>query len=101
VLASAAAGLRQEELALSENQTAYQLVEKDRFWAPRFLEDRAAIYAMFDQSDQAIDLLDELLAMPYDYSITVPLLRLEPKWKPLRDNPRFEALLETYEPEDN
>jgi tetratricopeptide (TPR) repeat protein len=98
-LAVAAAGLGQKELALRKNQDAYQLVEKDRFWAPSFLEGRAAIYAMLDEPDSAIDLLDELLAMPYDYPITVPLLRLEPRWSPLHDHPRFQALLDKYETE--
>lgn len=96
-LAFAAAGLGQKDLALAENQTAHDLVEEDRFWSPSFLEDRAAIYTIFDEPDPAIELLDELLAMPYDYSITVPLLRLEPRWQPLQDHPRFQALLEKYE----
>ena len=96
-LAAAAAGLGQKDLALQENQAAYELVAKDRFWAPPFLEARAEIYTRFNNLDQAIDLLDELLAMPYDYPIPVPLLRLEPRWQPLRDHPRFEALLEKYE----
>jgi tetratricopeptide (TPR) repeat protein len=96
-LAFAAAMLGQREQALAENQTAYDLVEKDRFWAPSFMEDRAAIYAILGEPDSAIALLDELLAMPYDYPITVSLLRLESRWNPLHDHPRFQALLEKYE----
>jgi len=76
-------------------------VEKDRFWGPSFLENRAAIYARFNEPDPVIDLLDELLATPYDFPITVPLLRLEPRWNQLRDHPRFQALLEKYETEAN
>ena len=96
-LSFAAAGLGQRELALSENQAAYDLVEQDRFWSPAFLEDRARIHTRFDELDSAVDLLDELLATPYDYSITVALLRLESDWRPLQDHPRFQALLDRYE----
>jgi TolB-like protein/Tfp pilus assembly protein PilF len=96
-LAFAAAGLGQKDLALRENQTAYELVEKDHFWSPSFLEDRARIYTRFDEADAALDLLEELLATPYDYSVTVALLRLEPVWIPLHDHPRFQALLEKHE----
>ena len=51
------------------------------------------------EPDLAIDLLDELLSMSYDYAVTVPLLRLEPVWKPLQDHPRLLALFEKYETE--
>ncbi len=43
--------------------------------------------------------LDGLLSMSYDYAVTVPLLRLEPVWKPLQDHPRLLALFEKYETE--
>jgi len=31
--------------------------------------------------------------------LSVPLLKLEPRWDPLRDHPRFQALLEKYDTE--
>jgi tetratricopeptide (TPR) repeat protein len=41
--------------------------------------------------DEAITYLEQLLAIPSD--VSVPLLRVDPWWGPLRGNPRFERLL--------
>jgi serine/threonine-protein kinase len=57
--------------------------------------DLAEIYVMVGDHDAAIDQLEYLLAMPTG---TGPrLLRLDPLYDPLRDHPRFRALLEKYE----
>ncbi len=53
------------------------------------------IYVMVGESDAAIDQLELLLSLPGE--ISTPLLRLDPTWDPLRDHPRFQALLEKYE----
>ena len=47
---------------------------------------------------EALDKIEYLLSIPHYYS--VPLLRLEPMWDPLRDLPRFKRLLEKYANED-
>ena len=57
----------------------------------------AKIYTRVGETDKALDLIDELLSIPCDLS--VGLLRLDPVWDPLRDHPRFQALLEKYEVE--
>ena len=44
--------------------------------------------------DKALDLIDELLSIPC--WLSVGLLRLDPAWDPLREHPRFQALLEKY-----
>ena len=39
-------------------------------------------------------MIERLLSIPCEFS--VGLLRLDPVWDPLRDNPRFQALVEKY-----
>lgn len=48
-----------------------------------------------DRDSQAIRVFGNhrLLRMVYEGSITRELLRLAPKWDPLRENPRFKELL--------
>jgi hypothetical protein len=42
------------------------------------------------EKDKAIDLLEKLLKEPYFF--TPAWLRIDPTWKALRGNPRFEKL---------
>ena len=44
--------------------------------------------------DEATAEIEELLAAPSWTS--VPMLRLDPRWDPIRDDPRFQALLVKY-----
>jgi len=45
---------------------------------------------------KALDTLDRLLGSEYPFAITVHELRFLPDYDPLRDHPRFQALLEKY-----
>jgi len=47
---------------------------------------------MVGEYDLAIEQLEYLLLIPGDLSI--PLLRLDPSWYPLRNHPRFKKLIE-------
>jgi hypothetical protein len=47
------------------------------------------------EPEAAIDQIEYLLSIPS--SLTVGWLRVHPYWDPLRDHPRFQALLEEYE----
>jgi len=53
----------------------------------------ARIYVMVGEFDAAIDRLKFLLSIPSQ--VTIPLLRLDPAWDPLRDHPRFKKLVES------
>lgn len=56
------------------------------------LEALAVIYARIGEPDAAMDLLEDLLARPGD--LTVAFLQLDPRFAPLREHPRFRALVE-------
>lgn len=47
---------------------------------------------MVGDYDAAIDHIEYLLSIPGNLSI--PLLRLDPAWDPLRNHPRFKKLVE-------
>jgi serine/threonine-protein kinase len=93
-LGLAYAGLGMEEDAVREGQMAVDLMpmSKDAYSAPGPLYGLAQIHTMVGDYEAAIDQLDYLLSIPS--SVSVPRLRLDPTWDPLRDHPRFQALLE-------
>jgi tetratricopeptide (TPR) repeat protein len=55
----------------------------------------ALVYVLTGQYEAAIDHLETLLSVPSTY--TAARLKLEPSWDPLRDHPRFQALLAKYQ----
>jgi len=48
---------------------------------------------MIGEHDAAVRRLGYLLTIPSD--VSVPILRADPMWDPLRSNPRFQQLLAT------
>jgi serine/threonine-protein kinase len=57
-------------------------------------ESRARILAQAGEADAALDEIERLLAQPS--WLSVHTLRLDPLWDPIRDHPRFRALLARY-----
>lgn len=68
---------------------------EDAFDGPTLAEDRARILAQAGAADAALDEIERLLAGPS--RLSVHTLRLDPLWDPIRDHPRFQALLARYE----
>jgi tetratricopeptide (TPR) repeat protein len=90
------AALGQKDAAISEGKHATQLLpeSEDAYDGPQISAALAEIYAWTGENDEALQLLDHLLATPN--GMTVPLLKLDPVWDPLRQDPRFQALIDKY-----
>lgn len=95
LLGIAYAGLGRKEDAIREGKRAVELlpVSKDAMWGPDNVENLVYIYILVGEQDAALDQIEYLLSIPS--GISVPLLRLDPRFDPLRNNPRFQKLLET------
>jgi tetratricopeptide (TPR) repeat protein len=93
-LGIAYAGLGRKQDAILEGILAVKMlpVNKEAMRGFHRAEDLAWIYVMVGEFDLAIDQIEFLLSIPGGLSI--PLLRLEPVWAPLREHPRFKKLLQ-------
>ncbi|UCH63644.1 MAG: tetratricopeptide repeat protein [Fidelibacterota bacterium] len=83
--------------AIREGRQAVDLmpVSLDALHGPWYIEDLAEIYTIVGEHDEALNLLEQLLEIPCYTSIGE--LRFHRVWDPLREHPRFQALLEKYE----
>jgi len=92
------AALGQKEEAIAEGKRAVELLpeSQDALDGPQGTAALAEIYAWTGESDEAFRLLDHLLGIPNN--LTVSVLKLDPTWDPLRKDPRFQALLDKYSP---
>lgn len=86
------AGLANKEDAIREGVLATELlsVEKDAYIGPVLLINLAEIYARVGEIDLAVDAIERALAMPS--TLSAAMLRLHPRWDPLRGQARFDAL---------
>ena len=66
-------------------------VEKEAWRGSFRLTDLAQIYAMTGEQDKAVDVLQRLLSIPAEISRVS--LKMEPRWKPLHGNKRFQQLV--------
>ena len=77
---------------------AMRPASKDPFEGPEEEESMARIYALLGDADHAIPILKRLLQIPYGGAITPALLRLDPVWDPIRNDPRFQELVASRTP---
>ena len=100
-LAEAYAGVGQKHRAVQEGELAAKLlpVSKDELQGPNILESLARVYIMVGEQNLAIDQLDYLLSNPS--KVQIEAVRDHPIYDPLRDHPRFMALIEKYDTGNN
>jgi len=93
-------------LALSERAMAAVSIEKDPLSGPGLIENLARVAAGTGEPDRAIAALQKLLSIPYEgplaagMPLTPALLRLDPMFDPLRNDPRFQKLAASPAPKD-
>jgi tetratricopeptide (TPR) repeat protein len=94
VLARTYAGLGRKEDALRETRRAVELlpISKDALDGPEVELGRALVEARVGETEAAIEHVRQLLSIPSQLSPA--LLRIDPGWAPLRNDPRFRKLAE-------
>jgi len=92
-LGIAYAGLGRRDNAIREGEAAAAVrpLALDGLLAPQRLQDLALIYTMVGERDAALDVIETLLSVPSWQSVS--LLNIDPRWAPLRDHPRYRALI--------
>jgi serine/threonine-protein kinase len=90
-------------LAFSEQAVAANPIEKDAVTGPFPIEILARVAAQMREHDRAIAALRKLLSLPYagvvgNLPLTPALLRLDPMFDPLRNDPLFQKLVGSSAP---
>ena len=92
-------------LTLAERAVTANPIERDAIAGPGPIEILARVTARLGEPDRAIAALQQLLSIPYagplatqDLPLTPALLRLDPMFDPLRNDPRFQKLVASPAP---
>jgi TolB-like protein/Tfp pilus assembly protein PilF len=88
--------LGEKDAALAEARRATELLpeSKDAFGGPEIAAGVAEVHAILGDNGRAIEILDRLLSRPS--AVTAQGLKVNPIWDPLRNDPRFQALIDKY-----
>jgi serine/threonine-protein kinase len=95
-LAEALAWLGEKDVAIAEAKRAMELLPErvDAFEGPVCTQTLAEIYMVVGEYDKAIEIVDGLLSRPTQ--VTVATLKVNPLWDPVRQDPRFIAMLRKH-----
>ncbi len=93
-IAYAGLGRKQEAIRAAEKAIEILPISKEAYRGALRATELAQVYTMVGEYDKAFDLIDQLLSIPGELSI--PLLRIDPIWAPLRSLPRFQKIEAKY-----
>jgi TolB-like protein/Flp pilus assembly protein TadD len=91
-LAEARLGNGSEAVRLARRAMEVLPAARDALLAPDFRRNLATVYVIVGRHEDAIEELRRLLEAP-GRALSLPLLRIDPTWDPLRGDPRFSELL--------
>jgi serine/threonine-protein kinase len=91
-IAKAGLGSESEAIIAAEKAVGILPISKEAYRGTFRVRDLAQVYVMVGEYDKAFDQIDYLLSVPGELSI--PLLKLDPIWAPLRSLPRFQRLVQ-------
>jgi len=99
-LGIAYAGLGDAASAVAEGEKgiAMQPSSEDPFEGPLREEAMAQIYGLLGDADHAIPILRRLVAISSPTGVTPGLMRIDPIWDPIRNDPRFQELIAEKKP---
>jgi len=89
--------LGREDDAIREGKRAVELlpITKDAVFGPGSVAKLALIYVEVGEYDAALDQIEQSLSIPNGF-LSVSKLRLDPRYDPLRNLPRYQKLVEKY-----
>jgi serine/threonine-protein kinase len=98
VLGLAHASLGRPQDAVREARRAMELapLSENSPGATAFMGVAVEVFGRVGELDAAFELVELLLAMPAGREVTIPFLRLWPGFDPLRNDPRFEQLINRF-----
>ena len=95
-LAYAGLGRKSDAIAHAERAMEIAPVSANSLTATAHMGRSIEIFAQIGEHDRAIQIIELLLSMPAGREVTVPFLQVWPGFDPLRDDPRFEQLIERF-----
>lgn len=86
-------GRKADALRTAQHAADLLPLSKDAYSGNYYLNGVAQIAAWTGEPDEALKLIAQLLAIPAGDTMSVPRLKLDPVWDPLRGDPRFQKLM--------
>jgi serine/threonine protein kinase/tetratricopeptide (TPR) repeat protein len=92
-LVYALSGKRNEAISSANRAIDLFPISMDAMDGPIYIHNLAWIYTIVGEYEKAISQLDYLLSIPAGMDLSRAMLKIDPKWDRLRDNPKFQELI--------